>query len=174
MSEAEPRPLACGFNGSLIRPSDRVKKLASDITAFQTTFRELETILKEGKTTVERIDEFRQTLDECDDFLFDYQNLQDGKSFDKRPALLPDIQYRMPRYVYTDSEIAALESRIEIQLKIMHAKINYAKGLNDDQLKLQSLLASFSKEPPFLTRKRIYMGTPSSSLPQPSIPLHEV
>jgi hypothetical protein len=116
---------------------------------------------------VEWIDQLRQTLDECDDFLFDYQDLQNGKPFENRPSSLPGVQYRMPRYIYTDSEIVALERRIEIQLQIMRAKIDCIKGLNDDQL--QSLLASPSEELPLLTRKRIYMETPSSSLPRPKM-----
>ena len=84
------QPLACGFRGTFGQPSWRVKRLAIAMASFQVAFQDLDFILK-GEKTFEGIDSFRQTWDECNDFLFDFQVLQGGREFDKRPTRLPDL-----------------------------------------------------------------------------------
>lgn len=118
------QPLALGFGGTFRRPSQVVKRLANEMASFQVAFKDLEFVLKRENTTVEWIDGFRQTFDECNDFLFDFQALQDGRDFDKRPTGFPDIPYTMGRYMYTDAEIAFLGERVGLQLNVMHAKMD--------------------------------------------------
>lgn len=121
---ATAKPLAEGFDGTLRNPSLRVRLFARKAVSFKATFEDLQFILNEENITLEWIDSFYQTHDECNDFLFDFEDLQNGRGFDKRPAQLPDIPYKMARYTYTDAEIALLEEKIDLQLHIMNAKMN--------------------------------------------------
>jgi hypothetical protein len=114
----EARPLA--FH----QPSWRIRRLASHMSAFHIAFRDLEFILHGDSPTVEWVEDFRQTFDECDDFLFDFQALQAGQEFDNRPAGLPKLPYKMGRYMYTDAEIDSLKERVDVQLDIMNARLD--------------------------------------------------
>jgi hypothetical protein len=120
----EARPLALGFGGAFQQPSRHVKRLASDMSAFHTAFKDLEFVLGGENTAVEWIDECRQTFEECEDFLSDFQSLQTGRDFDKRPTSFLELPYKMGRYMYTDTEIASLEARLHIQLNIMNAEMD--------------------------------------------------
>jgi hypothetical protein len=94
------------------------------MSAFCNAFEDLEFVLERENTTVEWIDGFRQTFEECDEFLSDFQSLQAGLDFDMRPTGLPELPYKMGRYMYTDTEIASLEARVDIQLNTMNAKMD--------------------------------------------------
>lgn len=120
----EARPLALGFQGTFRQPSRRVGRLARKMSAFCNAFKDLEFVLEGENTTVEGIDGFRQTFEECDEFLSDFQSLQAGQDFDKRPTGFPELPYKMGRYMYTDTEIDSLEARVDIQLNIMNAKMD--------------------------------------------------
>jgi hypothetical protein len=93
--------------------------------AFHDTFQGLQFMLKEENLAVEWVDGLHQTLDECCDFLYDFEKLQDGQDFDKRSTGFPDIPYKMGRYMYTDAEVVALKERIEFQHDVMDAKIDH-------------------------------------------------
>lgn len=116
--------MAEGFGGTFTEPSGRVKVLESKAISFTTSFQALIYILNQEHMILAWADDFRQTFDECDDFLSDFQALQRGETFGKRLASLPDITYKMARYMYTDDEIAVLEQRIDLQLHVMHAKMD--------------------------------------------------
>jgi hypothetical protein len=120
----EARPLALGFQGTFHQPSRQVKRLAQKMAAFCNAFKDLEFVLEGENTTVEWIDGFRQTFEECDEFLSDFQSLQAGQGFEKRPTGFPKLPYKMGSYMYTDTEIANLEARVDIQLNIMNAKMD--------------------------------------------------
>lgn len=118
------KPIAEGFGGTFQSPSGRIRVLARKAAFFTASFKDLMFILNEEKMILALLDDFHQTLDECNDFLFDFQALQNGQGFDKRPADSPEITYKMARYMYTDDEIAVLEERIDLQQHFMQAKMD--------------------------------------------------
>jgi hypothetical protein len=120
----EAQPLALAFHGTFRKPSRQIRRLAKKMAAFHAAFKDLEFVLEEENTTVEWINGFHQTFDECDDFLSDFDSLQAGQDFYGRPAALSELPYKMGRYMYTDPEVTRLEARVDIQLNILNAKMD--------------------------------------------------
>jgi hypothetical protein len=118
------KPLALGFGGSFGDPSSTISALAKSFLTFRSTYKSFMQILAQEETTIEFIDDFSQTWDECNDFLDDYENLQHGAAFALRWPATPEPSHGLARYVYTDEDIVRLKKRVGFQLHIMLAKMD--------------------------------------------------
>lgn len=121
------KPLALGFGGAYGAPSERIERLSKLVDSFLYTFENLEDISKRQNAFVERISTFTQTFDECTDFVYDYDDLKrNAKKFDKREPASDrvQLQYQLPRYVYTDEDIIKFEDRLRFQLYAMDVKLD--------------------------------------------------
>jgi hypothetical protein len=118
------KPLALGFGGTPDNISDRIKLLSSKIKLFPNTFRDFNYILEKRGLSIIPFESLLRSLDECNDFLYDYSGSRIGVYLRKRRMKSPELKYLVPRYVYTDDDIINLEKRIDLQLKTMCAQIN--------------------------------------------------
>jgi hypothetical protein len=118
-------PLALGFGGAHDRISDRIQNLSSKIDLFPRTFGDFKYALDQKSQLITPFENFLHTLDECNDFLYDFAVLQNEPYSRKRRLESPRLEYPVPRYVYTEKEIVSLENRIDFQLKVMRAHINH-------------------------------------------------
>lgn len=124
LASREAKPLALGFGGSFLKPSSKVHALANSFIDFSKTYPPFREILAQDGTTLEFIDDFVQTWDECNDFLYDFESLQRGAAWTKRQPLVPGPSHRLARYVYSREDFGRLERRLELQLYIMYAKMD--------------------------------------------------
>ncbi|RFU34689.1 hypothetical protein B7463_g1659, partial [Scytalidium lignicola] len=121
------KPLSLGFNGAYGAPSKDIESLAITINRFLYTFDNLEVISKRQNTLVERLPSFVQTLDECRDFVYDYEDQKKkSKKFGKRELVSESVKlsYKLPRYVYTDEDIQKFEERLRFHLYAMEATLD--------------------------------------------------
>jgi hypothetical protein len=121
-SSRDARPLAERSNDA---STSKVREIASTLVDFYETYPYFIQILQLNETSIESLHDFHQLWDECDDFCYDYDDIQKHrKSFAKRQPKLSTISFGGARYVYTNEDVERLETRAVSQLRIMQAKMD--------------------------------------------------
>jgi hypothetical protein len=145
----EAKPLALGFGGEYGKPSEEIQQLAISIKSFLRTWEDLQNISKRREIPITKNAAFSQTLDECRDFDYDYEELhKKSRSFGKREHKpeYPKLEYRLPRYVYTDADISRFREKVNSQLNVLF-QYTIEKPMNSNY--------AINKLSETLTRKRI-------------------
>jgi len=120
----QAEPLALGFGGTRGNISGRIQRLATKINLYPKTFQDFRDISKKRQKGIERFETYAQTLEECADFLYDYNSVKTGAAFSTRMSGSPELPWKIPRYVYSNDDIARFEERIDLQLAIMRATMD--------------------------------------------------
>lgn len=112
--------VACAQAGPLAAlPPEKTQGIAKRFHAFYRTFRCFRRILRFQHTTLESYHEFKQTWDECNDFL--HHNPR-WRCQDTTPQT--NMLHETACYVYNPSDLDLLERRVDLQLHIMNAKLD--------------------------------------------------
>ncbi|KAF7718620.1 Uncharacterized protein PECH_006351 [Penicillium ucsense] len=100
-------------------PPDKTQRLEKRFREFYSTFKCFRSVLRDQHTTLESYHEFQQTWDECIDFL--YHSRKGGVE-----GAIPQatLLHETASYVYNTSDLDLLERRLDLQLQIMHAKLD--------------------------------------------------
>jgi hypothetical protein len=93
--------------------------LAPSITSFHNTFDDFVKLCDRSGSPIEARDHFFRTWDECDDFLHDYDAIQNGATKLRGPR-----PCRGARYVYTELDVKDFGRRVGLLLYIMQAKMD--------------------------------------------------
>ncbi|KAJ5480917.1 hypothetical protein N7539_006811 [Penicillium diatomitis] len=100
-------------------PPDKTQRLEKRFCEFYSTFKCFRSVLRDQHTTLESYHEFQKTWDECVDFL--YHSRKWGLE-----GAIPQatLLHETACYVYNNSDLDLLERRLDLQLQIMHAKLD--------------------------------------------------
>jgi hypothetical protein len=122
--------LASGLSRTDPGPVSTFDAIGHKFRTFEKTYLELLEILRRDNKTIDVLDalthlSLRQTLDEYNDFQYDSDALRRGAgSFSKRQLESPSLPYKVARYVYTDADILQLGEKMDLQIRIMQAKMD--------------------------------------------------
>lgn len=120
----EAKALALGFGGTYRDPAPQIQTLANSVIDFHKSHSPFREILSREKITIEFLDDFDQTWDECNEFLYDFATFRGEVRSAQYRSTDPEPPHRPASYLYNDGDIAQLARRVELQLHIMHAKMN--------------------------------------------------
>jgi hypothetical protein len=107
-----------------------VRYVEARFAEFEKTYYQLVELLREDNKSADVLNSLTnpplsQTLDEYEDFKYDYGRLREHPgAFAKRRLDVPaDLKYKVSRYVYTPADLKELDRKITWQLQIMRDKM---------------------------------------------------
>lgn len=122
--------LVLGLTRQAPPPASTFDAINSKFARFERIYLELLELLKRDNKSIDVLDALThpspsQTIDEYNDFKYDANILrQGGGPFSKRRLEIPFLPYKFARYVYTDTDIQQLSTKIDWQVRIMDAKMD--------------------------------------------------